>query len=170
MYTILALPATSPIASAEALLISPRRHATLSRSISFCALVTAAWGVTLSSASRSTLRPSTPPDALTSSTASVVPRSPYCPSWPRKPVRGVRWPILMVSACALTIAGKPSDPAAAATPIAAVFLRALRRVIDVGDAVETRVLRDLCADMRPPPGWNPDLALCYRGLRVNGRL
>ena len=126
-------------------------------------------GLTLSSASKSTLRPSTPPDALTSSIASVVARRPYCPSWPRKPVRGVRWPIFMVSACALTIAGKPSDPAAAATPIAAVFLRASRRVIDVGDGGEARVLRDLCVDMRPPPGWNPDLALCCGGLRVNGR-
>jgi len=37
MYTIRALPACSPIASADALLISPRRQTTLSRSISFCA-------------------------------------------------------------------------------------------------------------------------------------
>src|SRR5438067_2871733 len=143
------------MASAEALLISPSRHTTLSRSITFCALVTAVAGLTLSSARRSTLRPSTPPAAFTSSIASVVARNPYCPSCPRKPVRGVRWPILIVSACALTIAGEPSDPTAAAAPIAALFLSASRREADAGDAGEGEVTRDLCTDMQIPPGYGP---------------
>src|SRR3989304_1686031 len=61
--------ACSPMASAEAELISPTRQRTLSRSMSFCALVTATPGLTLSSAISSTLRPSTPPAVLVSSTA-----------------------------------------------------------------------------------------------------
>src|SRR5262249_3134105 len=102
-----------------------------------------------------------PPEALTSSIASVVPRRPYCPSWPRKPVRGVRWPILIVSACALMIAGKPRDPVATATPTAAVFLSASRRDADVG---AMRALRDFSADMPTPPGSGPHFGGCA-GLR-----
>src|SRR3990172_9044418 len=83
------------MASAEAELISPSRQSTLSRSTSFCTLVTATPGLTLSSA-----------------------------SWPRKPVRGVRWPMRSASGCDRTMAGKPR--ATAPTPAAAVFSRARR--------------------------------------------
>ncbi len=114
------------MAPAEAELTSPISTTTLSRSISFCALLTAVAGFTLSSAISSTLRPMTPPDAFNSSTASVAPRKPYSPTWPRKPVRGVRWPMRMTSVCARTMLGNASG-ATAAAPSAAVFLRASRR-------------------------------------------
>jgi hypothetical protein len=65
--------ATCAIARPDAELISPIRHATLSRSTSRSALVDAVCGLTLSSAMRSILRPMTPPAALISSTARFTP-------------------------------------------------------------------------------------------------
>ena len=73
-------------------------QATLSRSIMRSALVEAVCGLTESSFRSSTLRPIMPPAALISSTARSAAITAYSPSGPRKPVRGVRWPILMTSA------------------------------------------------------------------------
>ena len=61
-----------------------------SGSIMRSALVEAVCGLTESSFSSSSLRPMTPPAALISSTARSAAITPYSPSGPRNPVRGVR--------------------------------------------------------------------------------
>src|SRR5690606_4028719 len=89
-----------------------------SRSIIRCAFDEATCGLTESSLTRSIFRPRTPPDALISSAAILMPITAYSPSAPRKPVSGVRWPMRIASDCAVTMPGKPSVamPAAAAPP------------------------------------------------------
>ena len=96
-YGVFSRSACSAIASPEAELISPISATTLSRSISFCALVTRSAGLTLSSAITSILRPRMPPAALISSTASLTRITAYSPSGPRNPVSGVRCPSRTVS-------------------------------------------------------------------------
>src|SRR3990170_2912750 len=160
--------ACSPMASAEAELISPTRQRTLSRSMSFCALVTATPGLTLSSAISSTFRPRTPPAVLVSSTAIWAALNPYSPNWPRKPVRGVRCPTRMVSGWARTMAGMPR----ATAPAAAVLSRA-RRVrrgwSSRAEAMGVLPLRGRgCGRVggrRPPPARvvNPETGALSRG-------
>ena len=128
MNTVLSRFATWPMASPEADEISPMIIATLSRSMMRSALAEAVCGLTESSITSSILRPMTPPAALTSSWASLTPIWAYSPSGPRKPVSGVRCPMRMASACAVTTAGMPM-PASAAEP-AALFKR-VRRVTSV---------------------------------------
>ncbi len=98
--------------------------ATLSRSIRRSALAEAVCGLTESSITSSIFRPMTPPAALTSSAASLMPMTAYSPSGPRKPVIGVRCPMRMASACALTIAGIPT--AASSAEPAVLFSNARR--------------------------------------------
>src|SRR5262249_32038589 len=87
-------------------------------------LAEAVWGLTESSITSSILRPMTPPAALTSSAANFTPMTAYSPSGPRKPVNGVRCPMRMASACALTIAGMPI--AASSAEPAVLFSNARR--------------------------------------------
>ena len=111
MNTVLSRFATWPMARPEADEISPMIIATLSRSIRRSALAEAVCGLTESSITSSILRPSTPPEALISSAASLTPMTAYSPSGPRKPVNGVRWPMRIASAWARTIAGMPTPAA-----------------------------------------------------------
>jgi hypothetical protein len=115
------------MASPAAELISPIRPLTPSASIMRWALLDAVAGLTLSSEISSTCRPSTPPAALASSTASVTPITACSPAWPRKPVSGVRWPIRIGPDCARSTAGKPSWPAASAPAPAAAVVSTRRR-------------------------------------------
>ena len=85
MKRVLLRPVTSAMARPEAELISPMMQAAPSRSTSRCALVEAVAGLTLSSLISSSWRSSTPPAALISSTASVMPMTAYSPSGPRTP-------------------------------------------------------------------------------------
>ena len=117
-------------------------HATLSRSIMRSALVDAVCGLTESSFRSSILRPMTPPAALISSTAMSTACTAYSPSGPRKPVRGVRWPMRIASACARLMKGKPARPtAAAATPP----LTTVRREIPLRSLVTLLLLRGASA-------------------------
>ena len=125
MYKVLLREATCAMVRHEAEEISPMMQATLSRSIMRSALVEAVCGLTESSFSNSTLRPIMPPAALISSTARSTAITAYSPSGPRKPVRGVRWPILMTSAVwARKIAGAEIPDTSAMPP--AVFNRRRR--------------------------------------------
>jgi hypothetical protein len=72
-------------------------HATLSRSIMRSALVVAVCGFTESSLRSSILRPLMPPAALISATAMSAACTANSPRGPRKPVRGVRWPMRITS-------------------------------------------------------------------------
>src|SRR5215470_1517887 len=87
----------------------------------------------LSSSSRkrtSTLRPITPPLALSSSWASWAPRCMSAASAAKGPVRGSGQPMRIGSPCARSTAGK--NPWAARAPaVAPVVVRNVRRVIDV---------------------------------------
>jgi hypothetical protein len=74
-------------------------------------------GLTESSFNNSTLRPIMPPEALISSTARSIAITAYSPNGPRKPVRGVRWPILITSdVCARKIAGAEIPDTSASPP------------------------------------------------------
>ena len=114
MKRVLVRSATCAMVSAEAEEISPMMQATLSRSIMRSALVLAVCGFTESSFNSSILRPLTPPAALISATAMSAACTANSPSGPRKPVRGVRCPMRMMSACARESTGTPIAAAAEA--------------------------------------------------------
>ena len=116
MNSVRVRSATWLIVSAEADEISPMMQDTLSRSIMRSALVDAVCGLTESSLSSSTLRPLMPPAALISATAMSAACTAYSPSGPRKPVRGVRWPIRITSDWPRDSAGNPSIAAPAVAP------------------------------------------------------